>query len=205
MDAILLARQGLLFLHLVAFAIAFAEIARADLRLLRAPRIDAVALHRAAQVVSPALLALWASGIGLIVLDKGLDLSAIAASPKLLVKLIVVTVLTANGMLLHRYAFPILARHEARSGGAIAILAALGAVSTVSWLYAAFVGSARLIAGTVSLQTFLALYGIGLVTGIATAILMVGRCCGGGSPQQALGQSCRSITRRNGQKTWRAT
>jgi hypothetical protein len=172
MDTVLLVRQGLLFLHLVAFAIAFAEIVRADWRLLRTPRIDFGALHATAGLVGLMLLMLWATGLGLIALDTGFDPSAIAARPKLVMKLIAVTVLTANGVLLHHFAFPQL-RVGVRSHSRLAVIAALGAISTVTWTYAAFVGSARLIAGAMSLEAFLALYGIGLVTGIAVAVIVV--------------------------------
>jgi hypothetical protein len=172
MDPLLLLRQGLLFLHLVAFAIAFAEIVRADWRLLRAARIDFGALHATAGLVGLMLLLLWATGLGLIALDTGFDPAAIAGKPKLVAKLIAVTVLTGNGVLLHHFAFPQL-RSGARSPSRLTLIAALGAISTVTWTYAAFVGSARLIAGAMSLEAFLALYGIGLVTGIAVAVIVV--------------------------------
>jgi hypothetical protein len=123
--------------------------------------------------VGIALLALWATGLGLIALDTGFDPVAIAAKPKLVTKLIVVTVLTGNGLLLHRFAFPALSGRAFGSTASLSLIAALGAISTVSWLYAAFVGSARLIAGMMNLEAFLALYGIGLVTGIAVAVIAV--------------------------------
>ena len=172
MDPVLLARQGLLFLHLVAFALAFAEIVRADWRLLRATRIDFVALHATAGLVGLMLLMLWATGLGLVGLDTGFDPAAIAARPKLVAKLIAVTVLTANGVLLHRFAFPQL-QGGAHSPSRLGVIAALGAISTVTWTYAAFVGSARLIAGAMTLEAFLALYGVGLVAGVAVAVIIV--------------------------------
>jgi hypothetical protein len=172
MDPLLVVRQGLLFLHLVAFALAFAEIVRADFRLLRAPRIDFAGLDTSARLVGVALLALWITGLGLVALDTGFDPAAIAAKPKLVAKLIAVTVLTGNGVLLHHYAFPVL-RSGARSHVRVATIAALGAVSSVSWTYAAFAGSARLIAGAMSLEGFLLLYGLGLISGIGVAVLVV--------------------------------
>jgi hypothetical protein len=173
MDPILLVRQALLFAHLVAFAIAFAEIARGDLRLLREPVLDLDALERTARVASLTLLALWLTGLGLVALDTGFDPVAIAARPKLVAKLLVVTVLTGNGILLHRFAFPSLAARSGQSRTSVALIAALGAISSVSWTYAAFVGSARLIASSMSLEAFLALYGIGLLAGVTTALLAV--------------------------------
>lgn len=172
MDAVLIVRQGLLFLHLIAFAIALAEIVRGDWRLLRATRPDYAALNATARIIGLALVALWATGLGLIALDTGLDPAAIAAKPKLLAKLVVVTALSINGVLLHNYAFPML-RNARTAPSRLVVTAALGAISTVSWIYAAFVGSARLIAGAMTLEIFLVLYGMGLVAGIAVAVFAV--------------------------------
>lgn len=172
MDPLLAVRQGLLFLHLVAFALAFAEIVRADWRLLRQPRIDFPALDATARLAGLALLALWVTGLGLVAFDTGLDVAAIAAKPKLVAKLIAVTVLTGNGVLLHHFAFPTL-RAGARSAVHLTTIAALGAISSVSWTFAAFTGSARLIAGAMSLEAFLALYSVGLASGIAVAVIAV--------------------------------
>jgi hypothetical protein len=161
-----------LFLHLVAFALAFAEIVRADWQLLRAPRIDVAALDATARLVGLALLALWVTGLGLVGLETAFEPSAIAAKPKLVAKLFAVTVLTGNGLLLHHYAFPAL-RGGVQSPARLATTAALGAISSVSWTYAAFAGSARLIAGALSVEGFLLLYGFGLTIGIGVAVLAV--------------------------------
>src|SRR5262245_2419069 len=139
MDALLFVRQGLLLLHLAAFAIAVAEVLRGDWRLLRAQRPDIAGLHRTASVVSLALIALWISGLGLVAFDTGFDPAAIAAKPKLVTKFIVVTALTLNGVLLHRFAFPMLGGVAARSVVGSALIASLGAISSVSWIFAAFV------------------------------------------------------------------
>ncbi|MEO7222894.1 MAG: hypothetical protein ABIY37_10510, partial [Devosia sp.] len=83
-----------------------------------------------------------------------------------------VTVLTGNGVLLHHFAFPML-RDGVRSPARLATIAALGGISSVSWTCAAFVGSARMIAGAMSLEAFLGLYGLGLTSGIRVAVLVV--------------------------------
>lgn len=171
MDAVMLLRQGLLYAHLLAFALAIAEIARGDWRLLR-QKEDFAALQQTALLVSWALLALWITGLGLVGLETGFDLSVIAGKPKLVTKLVVVIALTGNGVLLHRLAFPLLAGGLADSGTA-RLVAALGAISTVSWLYAAFLGVGRIVAGAMTLNGFLALYGLALAAGIGCAVLVV--------------------------------
>jgi hypothetical protein len=171
MDPVLLVRQGLLFAHVILFAIALSEIVREDWRMLRGGG-DFAELHGIAQRVSWLLLGLWVTGLGLVWFDTGFELSAIAAKPKLAAKLIVVLVLTANGALLHSLAFPML--HQGiRSQLVAALIAALGAISTVSWFMAAFMGQARIIAPAMTLGGFLELFGVGLVSGITVAILVV--------------------------------
>jgi hypothetical protein len=49
----------------------------------------------------------------------------------------------------------------------------LGAISTASWLYATFLGVARLIAPSMSFTAFIALYGVALTVGIAVALVYV--------------------------------
>ncbi len=173
MDAVLVLRQGLLFGHLIAFAVAIAEIIRGDWRLLHGRQLDLDALHRTSQIVSLALAALWLTGLGLVFLDTGFDPGAIVQNPKLLTKLIVVAALTGNGLLLHLVAFPMLPRPVARTGPGAVLIAVLGAISTVSWFFAAFVGVARIIASAMTLERYLAFYGLSLAAGIAVAAVAI--------------------------------
>src|SRR4051812_19728467 len=106
MDLTTLAKQAALYVHVIAFAVAMAEVLRGDLRLLRERRIDALALARTARPVSYALLALWATGVVLVYIDTGFDPAVILGKSKLVAKLIVVAALSANGALLHATAFP---------------------------------------------------------------------------------------------------
>jgi hypothetical protein len=173
MEPLLALRQGLLFAHLCVFALAFAEIVHGDLRLLRQPRLDLDALGRTARIVGVSLLMLWITGIGLVALETGFDPAPTAAKPKLLAKLVVVSALSANGVLLHHLAFPMLRTGAARSSAASIVVAVLGAVSTVSWGYAAFLGSARIIAAGMTLDRFLLLYGAALAGGLFVAVTIV--------------------------------
>lgn len=173
MDTVTLLKQGLLYAHLLVFAIAVAEILRGDWRMLRSPTLDREALALTARVVGVALAGLWATGLGLVYLDTGFDPVVMAEKPKLIAKLIVVVALSANGALLHAVAFPMLERGLAASRHGAVICSVLGAVSTVSWLYAGFLGVGRIIAATMTLGGFLALYGLGLVAGIGIAVLVV--------------------------------
>jgi hypothetical protein len=117
MDAFTLLRQGVLFAHVVAFAIALSTVLRADAALMKARRLDADRLANTARIVTHALAALWATGLTLVALDVGLDVAAFKASPKLAAKLLVVSALTANGFALHALVFPMLSQPAATRWG----------------------------------------------------------------------------------------
>jgi hypothetical protein len=163
-------QQAVLFAHLIAFAIAVATVLHEDLKLLRRPVVDAARLARAARIVGWSLAVLWASGAMLVVFETGLDLQALLARPKLVAKIVVVCVLTANGAALHRFAFPRL--RSGVEGPGLALVFALGAVSTASWLAAAFIGVARRISPLLGLGDFLVLYATGLALAVAAALAL---------------------------------
>lgn len=200
MDAIVLARQLLLFLHLLMFAVALSTVIQADLAILRgrlaeaglaaaspgnvgAPQVASIPAGDGLGAALPWghsryliawLLGLWLTGLALIGLDTGFDPSVLAGKPKLLAKLSVVGLLSLNGLALHRLAFPVL-----QAGGAgvsakgLRTCALLGAVSTVSWLFASFVGSARLIAPWMNYPAFMLLYALALGLGLAVSAAWV--------------------------------
>lgn len=166
-------RQGLLFAHLVVFAFAIVTVLREDVAILRARRISTRHLRESAQFVALLLVMLWITGVALLLLDVGLDFAALASRPKLFTKLTVVVVLTINGVLLHYIAFPMMTTPQASPRRSSAICTVLGAVSTVSWLYASFVGASRVIAPALSHGGFLALYALALAGALAVGFLVV--------------------------------
>ncbi|WP_280152101.1 hypothetical protein [Piscinibacter sp. XHJ-5] len=153
-------RQGILFAHALAFGVAIAAVLREDAALLRHRAIDAKRLARTGRTLAAALMVLWLSGLTLIALDVGGDFAAVADRPKLVAKLAVVSALTLNGLLLHRVAFPMLGRVHALRASHLLLCTALGAFSTISWLYAAFIGLSRVVAESMSLADFMSLYGL---------------------------------------------
>src|ERR1700751_3128985 len=145
MEISIIARQALLYGHIIAFALALATILKEDVRLLRAQRIDSTSLLATAKLVKWLLTALWVTGVPMVMMDIGTDVSLLLDKPKLVAKLIVVGVLTLNGILLHLVAFPMLVGKYQHPGKAATIAATLGAVSTTSWLFAFLLGAARII------------------------------------------------------------
>jgi hypothetical protein len=159
MSALPVLQQTLLFMHVVVFAITLAAVLREDLRLLRTRRIDALRLQHSARAVSIGLSALWASGLMLVALDAATSTGPWLPSAKLQAKLIVVTVLTVNGWVLHARVFPRLVGKDMRIDCRLWSAAALGAISSASWVTASFVGVARVVSPWLSLTGFMVLYG----------------------------------------------
>lgn len=166
------ARQLLLFAHTLAFAFAIVAVFREDVALLRARRVDAANLEATGRTIARLLGLLWLTGAALILLDLGLDWAALIAKPKLAAKLTVVSLLTANGLLLHWVVFPMVTKPQ-QPGFASAVCAAVGAVSSVTWFYASFVGVARLIAPAMTYTGFLTLYGLSLGAGLVVSLAFV--------------------------------
>lgn len=137
------ARAVLIYAHLLAFAAAVAAIAFGDFAIFAGQRVNTALLRQSARIVSLALAALWVTGLGVIWLDTQFVLDAIAGKPKLLAKLAVVSLLSLNGLLLHRLAFPRITQPRSGVARAAALPIVLGSVSAASWGYAAFLGVAR--------------------------------------------------------------
>src|SRR5258708_5114858 len=173
MEIALIAHQALLYGHIIAFALALATVIREDVHLLRAKHIDLASLRATTNLVKWLLLALWITGVPMVMMEIGTDVSLLLGKPRLLTKLIVVGALTLNGILLHFVAFPMLTGKTRNPNKAAAIAAMLGAVSITSWLYASFVAAARIVAPYFSLQDFVMLYLLALVIAVSFAILVV--------------------------------
>jgi hypothetical protein len=136
------ARVVLVFAHLLLCVFALREVLVADWQLLRRG-LRARQMQWLHRRVGALLIGLWITGLALVALDTGFQPARLAEQPKLLLKLLVVAVLTLNGVLLHRWCFPRVGRLPGLPfGERLAVLMA-GAASTASWLVAAFLGTAR--------------------------------------------------------------
>ncbi len=169
MSALSVLHQGLLFLHVITFAMTLAAVLREDLRLVTTQRIDASRLRHTARAVSLGLSALWASGLMLVAIDVAASAGPWWPSAKLQAKLIVVGVLTVNGWALHAWVFPRLWGAAVRIDRSWWPAAVLGAISSASWGTASFIGVARVVSPWWSLAGFMALYGTVLAVCVALA------------------------------------
>jgi hypothetical protein len=174
MDAsITIVRQLLLFGHAMAFAFAVVTVLREDVALLTAQFVDVERIEASGRTMVRLLAALWLTGISLIVLQVGVEPVAALLRPKVAAKLSVVVALTLNGLLLHKLAFPRLARPHGRVCRAATICTILGAVSTTTWLFASFVGLARWMPASTSYAQFMTLYAVALALGLMVALAVV--------------------------------
>jgi hypothetical protein len=173
MNSLALIHQGVLFVHVAAFAIAFSAVVREDIALVKAQRVDMERLSHTAKTLTGALIVLWLTGLALMGFAIDGNPDALITRPKLLAKLLVVSALTANGLALHAFALPRLGRARTQERPDVTVPVVLGAISTASWLYASFIGVARVIAPSMSLQDFMLWYAALLVFAIAVGLVFV--------------------------------
>lgn len=157
--------------HLVAFAVAITVIMREDYNLLVKRQIDPAAIKETSRTVFWGLLALTATGAGIIWIDTGFDMTVLATKSKILAKLSVVAILTLNGAIIHYKAFPAF-RSRKSLVRFVPRLSVLAAISAVSWFYAAFVGIAKPLTGMLGYRGFMELYVVLLIWGIALSLFV---------------------------------
>lgn len=170
MDIEVAVRQLLVFSHLFLFAFAVVAVLKKDMDFLQGKPIDFNEMRTMGYKLGWTLFCLWLTGAALIYMAVGTDLSALLSNGKLMAKISVVLVLTLNGVLLHLFAFPKLKNPTPR---AAEVCLFLGAISSVSWAFASFIGAARAVAPHFIYQDFMGLYLIALVASITVALLLM--------------------------------
>lgn len=129
------------FAHFIGLALGLGLALFADLRFLgnlvrRLVPDDMALIERLHVTVARALIVMWVSGIALLYLRTGFELAAF--TPKLQAKLVVVTILTLNAILISRLALPVMHRAVGYPICDIRFtyrlrLMLIGAISTGSW------------------------------------------------------------------------
>ncbi len=168
-----LARSVLIFLHLASLIAAGVSIAFGDYAILRHRPINRDLMVKSSQAVAWSLGALWITGLMVIAVDMSSVGLVLSKAAKLQAKLTVVSVLTLNGFLLHRYTLHALGGKKAPTEADVRLAAILGAVSAASWGYAMFLGVARAWTPILGYTGFMALYALALVGGVAVALRWV--------------------------------
>ncbi|HSX51933.1 MAG TPA: DUF2214 domain-containing protein [Cellvibrio sp.] len=141
----------IVYAHLLAACVAIGILLIQDLALAKSKGrpLSAVAikdLTKSAEVMFIALVVLWISGLSLVLLGYLENPQQYLMNEKLWAKFTVVSVLTLNGIALHYFSFPRVTSRRGLLGLPTfeQILVTLtGALSSVSWLFACYLGIAR--------------------------------------------------------------
>jgi len=169
-------KTALVFAHFALAAFCLVTIIATDLKLIRQYALPASAalcddVARVKRAITYALIGLWITG--LVIVAHGAATSPhYLANQKLWFKIAVVVALTLNGVLVHRMGRVLqpgvtLAALDERSA---LLLNMAGATSSISWLWACLLGTARAWNGTLSFQVILAWYAASLMLAQALAI-----------------------------------
>ena len=170
-------RLIIVYVHLIACCAAIGLVLLSDFALIGklasgnySDNEDYARLGVVMRVVTLALIALWVSGCAIIYLDYSVKGMEYFYNPKLQAKLIIVSLLTLNGFLLHGTVMPAIGRFNSLlmlpfSPLMLAIFS--GAVSGVSWFYAALLGVGRPLSWKYSLLELLAAYPVLIAGGMA--------------------------------------
>jgi hypothetical protein len=176
-----LARMGVVYLHLIACCVAIGLVFMSDLDMVKrllmgdAATLDERHLGGLHQTLTRALLVLWLTGSGLVAIDVWTKGTEVLLNPKLQSKFAVVALLTVNGVVLHRSVLPMLQRAGALmrltfSQRMLAVF--IGAVSGVSWFYAAMLGVGRPLNFKYSLGQIMVGYPLLVATGFVGMVFL---------------------------------
>lgn len=169
-------KTALVFAHFALAAFCLVTIVGTDLKVLRQyaePVTDALCaeIARVKQVIVHALIGLWITGL-LIVAHGMATTPHYLDNPKLWFKLLVVIALSLNGVLVHRVGKAVqpgvvMAALDDRTALQLNLA---GATSSISWLWACFLGTARAWNNTLPFDTILLYYLASLAVGLSLAL-----------------------------------
>jgi hypothetical protein len=172
-----LTRLIVIYIHLVACCAAIGLVLTSDIAMIKklvkgdaSAADDMTHLNHVMHVVSASLIALWISGIAIVSLDVSVKGLEYFSNPKLQAKIAIVLILTINGFLLHGAVMPAIKKfgsllHLPFNPLMLTIFS--GAVSGVSWFYAALLGVGRPLSWKYSLLELLAAYPYLIAGGMA--------------------------------------
>jgi PrtD family type I secretion system ABC transporter len=148
----------------------------------RANRFDTLLVERFAPAVKLGLVLLWSSRLGLLV-ESAVDAPYRLADPKLHAKILIVVILTINGILVEKLCLPVVARSEGRGVFASLTLVArvqlivIAAISMVSWYFALLLGMMKQmnLIFAAEATTILKIYGGALASVAIVGLLIVRR------------------------------
>jgi hypothetical protein len=175
-------RLGIVYAHLIACCVAIGMVLTSDFAMIKelikggnSHLQDRDHMQSLQKSVSAALAILWLSGVAIIWVDINASGLSYLLNPKLQAKIAIVMLLTFNGRLLHGLVLPALQKAGSLlkldfSMRMFALFA--GALSGVSWFYAAMLGIGRPLSWKYSLTEILAAYPVMIVGGFIAMVLL---------------------------------
>lgn len=141
----------IVYAHLLATCVAIGILLIQDFALAKSKGSPLSAsaikdLVKSAKIMTVSLVLLWVSGLTLVLLGYLENPQQYLMNEKLWAKFVVVLVLTINGIALHYYSFPRVTSHKGLLGLSAfeqVLVTLTGALSSVSWLFACYLGIAR--------------------------------------------------------------
>lgn len=175
-------RLGVVYFHLIACCVAIGLVLTSDIAMVKqllkgdaSGQHDDAHMESLQKTVVLALVVLWITGVAIVGIDyagKGMEYFL---NPKLQAKIGIVVLLTFNGALLHSAVLPALKKAGSllKLSFSLRMLALFsGALSGVSWFYAAMLGVGRPLAWKYSLVELLAAYPVLIVGGFLMMVLL---------------------------------
>jgi hypothetical protein len=176
-------RLATVYGHLIACSVAIGSILLSDLAVVKQlisgdpyRGQDAKHLQHLQKTVSLALLALWLTGGVIIAVDVAAKGMGYFDNPKLQAKIIIVCLLTLNGILLHNSVLPMMKKAKSLlnlSSGQRGFALFTGTFSATSWFYAAMLGVGRPLSWKFPLMTLLSPYAALIAGGFAGMLSLV--------------------------------
>lgn len=173
-------RLGLVYVHLIACCVAIGLVLTSDVsfvaRMLKGDsRQDPEHLRVLQKTVSISLSLLWLTGLAVVARDAALSGWDYFLNPKIQAKIVIVCLLTLNGMVLHHAVLPALMKTGALlelsfSRSVLALFA--GSVSAVSWFYAALLGIGRPLNWKYPLTDLLVMYPVFIGAAFSVMLLL---------------------------------
>ena len=175
-------RMAIVYLHLIACCVAIGLVLTSDIAMVKqlfradpTEKLDKKHLIDLQKTVSLALMALWVTGISIVALDVSLKGWGYLGNPKLQAKIAIVCFLTLNGVVLHQYVLPLMLKTGSLlkvtfDERMVSIFA--GALSGVSWFYAAMLGIARPLNWKYSLFEIMVAYPVLIIGGSIGMVLL---------------------------------
>ncbi len=176
------ARLGVVFIHLIACCVAVGLVVTSDIAMVKqlfgrdpSARADMQHMRQLQTSVVASLIALWITGMTVVAIDVSSNGLQYFDNPKIQAKILIVALLTLNGVFLHHAVLPWMQKAGSllelpMSQTMFAIFS--GAVSGVSWLYAVMLGVGRPLSWKYSLLELMAAYPMLIAAGFMSMLLL---------------------------------